>query len=71
MLQLIAEGQTNKAIADELNLSQKTVENHRQRLMNKLDIHEIAGLTRYAISKGLLKPNPLRVDTATKPSQSL
>jgi DNA-binding NarL/FixJ family response regulator len=55
VLQLIAEGKLNKQIAAELNLSIKTVEKHRQRLMDKLGIHDIAGLTRYAISKGIIE----------------
>ena len=55
VLQLIAEGNANKNIAAELNLSIKTVERHRQRLMNRLGIHDIAGLTRYAISKGVIE----------------
>ena len=55
VLQLIAEGNANKNIAAELNLSIKTVERHRQRLMNRLGIHDIAGLTRYAISKGIIE----------------
>ncbi len=55
LLQLIAEGKANKQIAAELNLSIKTVEKHRQNLMNKLNIHDIAGLTRYAISKGVIE----------------
>ncbi len=55
VLQLIAEGKANKQIAAELNLSIKTVERHRQRLMNRLGIHDIAGLTRYAISKGVIE----------------
>ena len=54
VLQLIAEGKASKQIAAELNLSRKTVENHRQRLMKKLDIHDIANLTRYAIAKGVI-----------------
>jgi len=58
VLQLIAEGNLNKQIACELNLSIKTVEKHRQRLMNKLGIHDIAGLTRYAISKGIIETGP-------------
>jgi DNA-binding NarL/FixJ family response regulator len=58
VLQLIAEGLGNKQIADELDLSVKTVEKHRQSVMNKLDIHDVAGLTRYAISKGMsIKPH--------------
>ena len=55
VLQLIAEGKANKQIAAELNLSIKTVERHRQRLMNRVGIHDIAGLTRYAISKGVIE----------------
>src|SRR5437867_3751746 len=55
VLQLIAEGKPNKQIAAELGLSIKTVEKHRQQLMNKLGIHDIAGLTRYAISKGIIE----------------
>ena len=52
VLQLIAEGFANKQVAAELSLSIKTVEKHRQRVMNKLNIHDVAGLTRHAISKG-------------------
>jgi DNA-binding NarL/FixJ family response regulator len=55
-LQLIAEGKANKQIAADLGLSIKTVEKHRQQLMNKLGIHDIAGLTRYAIAKGVIRP---------------
>ncbi|EEF62757.1 two component transcriptional regulator, LuxR family [Pedosphaera parvula Ellin514] len=57
VLQLIAEGQTNKQIAFELGISAKTVEKHRQQVMNKLKIHDVAGLTRYALSKGIIKAN--------------
>lgn len=52
VLQLVAEGFANKQIAAELSISIKTVEKHRQQAMNKLNIHDIAGLTRYAIAKG-------------------
>ncbi len=55
VLQLIAEGYPNKQIAGELFISIKTVEKHRQQLMNKLDIHDVAGLTRYAIAKGVIE----------------
>ncbi|MCC5834924.1 MAG: response regulator transcription factor [Opitutales bacterium] len=55
VLQLIAEGMTNKAIGGELCISIKTVEKHRQQVMNKLNIHDIAGLTRYAISRGVIE----------------
>jgi len=52
VLQLVAEGFANKQVAAELSISVKTVEKHRQQVMNKLNIHDVAGLTRYAISKG-------------------
>ena len=55
VLQLVAEGQTNKQIGEGLFLSAKTVEKHRQNLMRKLKIHDTAGLTRYAISKGIIE----------------
>ena len=55
VLQLVAEGYANKQIAAELFISVKTVEKHRQQLMHKLDIHDIAGLTRYAIAKGIIE----------------
>jgi DNA-binding NarL/FixJ family response regulator len=55
VLQLIAEGKPNKQIAAELCISIKTVEKHRQQVMNKLSIHDVAGLTRYAISKGIIE----------------
>jgi len=57
VLQLIAEGHPNKQIADQLSISIKTVEKHRQQVMNKLNIHDIAGLTRYAVSKGVIETN--------------
>ncbi len=55
VLQLIAEGFSNKQIASELGISIKTVEKHRQQVMNKLNIHDVAGLTGYAISKGMVE----------------
>jgi len=55
VLQLIAEGQPNKQVAAELGISFKTVDKHRQHLMSKLNIHDIAGLTRYAISAGIIE----------------
>ena len=55
ILQLIAEGYTSKEIASQLFISMKTVGSHRQNIMQKLDIHDIAGLTRYAIEKGLIR----------------
>ena len=55
VLQLIAEGSANKQSAAELGISIKTIEKHRQSLMNKLDIHDTAGLTRYAITVGIIE----------------
>ena len=55
ILQLIAEGKANKQTADELGISIKTVEKHRQNLMSKLGIHDTAGLTRYAIAAGIIE----------------
>ncbi|HTS16185.1 MAG TPA: response regulator transcription factor [Verrucomicrobiae bacterium] len=55
VLQLIAEGKANKQTAAELGISIKTVEKHRQNLMAKLNIHEISGLTRYAIAAGIIE----------------
>ena len=55
VLQLIAEGKPNKETADELGISIKTVEKHRQHLMEKLNIHDTAGLTRYAVSAGVIE----------------
>lgn len=57
VLQLIAEGHSNKQVAAELGISIKTVEKHRQRVMDKLNIHETAGLTRYAIAAGIIESN--------------
>ena len=56
VLQLIAEGKTTKGIAGLLGLSVKTIESHRTRLMEKLDIRQTAGLVRYAIRRGLIQP---------------
>ena len=55
VLQLIAEGMANKQTAAELGISIKTVEKHRDHLMQKLDIHDTASLTRYAISTGIIE----------------
>lgn len=54
-LQLVAEGKANKQMADLMGISIKTVEKHRDHLMRKLDIHDTAGLTRYAISTGVIQ----------------
>ena len=56
VLQLVAEGKTTKEIARLLGVSVKTAENHRTRIMAKLDIHETAGLVRYAIRHGIIQP---------------
>ena len=55
VLQLIAEGKANKETASELGIGLKTVEKHREHLMEKLDIHDTAGLTRYAIGAGIIE----------------
>ena len=55
VLQLIAEGKPNKQVAAELGVTFKTVDKHRQHLMGKLNIHDIAGLTRYAINAGIIE----------------
>jgi DNA-binding NarL/FixJ family response regulator len=55
VLQLIAEGKANKETASELGIGLKTVEKHREHLMEKLDIHDTAGLTRYAIAAGIIE----------------
>ena len=56
ILQYIARGYTNRQIADELSLSFRTINTHRANLMQKLDIHDTAGLVRYAISIGIVSP---------------
>lgn len=56
VLQLIAEGRSSKEVAALLNISVKTAETHRSRILEKLDIHEVAGLVRYAIRRGLIRP---------------
>ena len=56
ILQLVAEGKTTKAIGELLGITFKTAESHRNHIMKKLDIHQTAGLVRYAIRRGLLRP---------------
>jgi DNA-binding NarL/FixJ family response regulator len=56
VLQLIAEGLSSREIADELVVSVRTVEAHRSHVMEKLDIHKVAGLVRFAIREGLVAP---------------
>jgi len=57
VLQLVAEGSANKQIGADLRISIKTVEKHRQHLMDKLGIHDTAGLTRYAMANGVIESN--------------
>ncbi len=57
VLQLVAEGAANKQVAAHLGISIKTVEKHRQHLMDKLNIHDTASLTRFAISTGMIESN--------------
>jgi DNA-binding NarL/FixJ family response regulator len=62
VLQLVAEGMANKQAASELGISIKTVEKHRDSLMRKLDIHDTASLTRYAIAAGIIESDvPLTI----------
>jgi DNA-binding NarL/FixJ family response regulator len=56
VLQLVAEGKSTKEIARLLAISFKTAESHRTRIMKKTDIHETAGLVRYAVRRGLIQP---------------
>lgn len=56
VLQLVAEGMSTKAIAELLSISAKTAESHRTRIMQKLGIHDTAGLVMYAIRKGIIQP---------------
>jgi len=55
VLQLVAEGNTTKQVAGRLGISFKTAESHRMRIMKKLDVHETAGLVRYAVRRGLIQ----------------
>lgn len=57
VLRLLAQGQHNKQIAQSLGLSSKTVDTHRQHIMDKLGLHSIADLTRFAIREGLVSPD--------------
>jgi DNA-binding NarL/FixJ family response regulator len=56
VLQLVAEGKTTKEIADILNISVKTADSHRTHVMKKLNIHDTAGIVRYAIREGIVSP---------------
>jgi two-component system, NarL family, response regulator NreC len=55
VLQLVAEGKTTKEIAAQLGISAKTADSHRTNIMEKLDIHDTAGLVRYAIKRGIIR----------------
>lgn len=68
VLQLVAEGFSNKEAAVKLGISIKTLEKHRQQVMNKLNIHEVAGLTRYAISRRMVSPGRPERSEAVAPT---
>jgi DNA-binding NarL/FixJ family response regulator len=57
ILQLVAEGKSTKEVAQLLDVSAKTVETHRGQIMDRLGIHDLAGLVRYAIRTGLVSPD--------------
>jgi DNA-binding NarL/FixJ family response regulator len=73
VLRLIAQGAANKQMAADLGISVKTIEKHRQHLMKKLGIHDIASLTRYAAEKGIIRvgPEPELEGDSTKMAESL
>jgi len=58
VLRLIAEGESNKAMATVLGIGVRTVETHRERIMRKLQIHSVAGLTRFALVQGVVPLQP-------------
>lgn len=58
VLQLLAEGNSTKSIAASLNVSTKTIETHRQQIMEKLNLHSVAELTKYAVKEGLTSLDP-------------
>jgi DNA-binding NarL/FixJ family response regulator len=68
-LQLIAEGYANKQIAAELGISIKTVEKHRQQIMHKLNIHEVAGLTRYALEQHMIPSSSITNGSSLEKAQ--
>lgn len=71
VLVLIASGMGNKEIAYNLGISIKTIEKHRQQVMDKLGVHEVAGLTRYAINKGLVSAAPAADNSSNKVQQPI
>jgi two-component system nitrate/nitrite response regulator NarL len=54
VLAMIVEGKSNKEMADKMGVGVRTVETHRERMMSKLNIHTIAGLTKFAIANGIV-----------------
>lgn len=66
VLQLIAEGRTMKEVGDLLHISARTAETHRARIMEKLDIRNVAGLVRYSISHGLIVVEALQGNNGSK-----
>ena len=70
VLQLVAEGAANKRIAADLGISIKTVEKHRQQVMDKLDIHDTAGLTRHAIATGVIESSVQQTTESTSLRES-
>lgn len=55
VLRLVVNGQTSREVAEQLGVKQKTIETYRARLMNKLDVHDTAGLVRYALRRGVVE----------------
>ena len=66
VLKLLAVGMPNKQIADVLHISIKTVEKHRQQLIDKLDLHDTASLTRYAVERGFVSAGPFQKSGADR-----
>ncbi len=71
LLQLVTEGHVNKQMASELGISIKTVEKHRQYLMEKLNIHDIAGLTRFAVASGMIESSVQSTITKDPPAKAI
>jgi DNA-binding NarL/FixJ family response regulator len=65
VLALIADGQSNKEVARRLGIGVRTIETHRERIMEKLDIHTVAGLTRFAIRNGVISLDENRLPNVT------
>jgi len=70
VLQLVAEGYSSKQIAAQLSIGNKAVEKHRREIMHKLDIHSIAGLTRYALTTGMIENLTVEEKTGRQAQQS-